>query len=357
MKKSIYFYLRGAKIISIVLIVFVTASIFFIFIEIQKLKIKSEAHLKINRNLALVTTVTSLISTVNKIGKDKSEEKDTLLHIIIDSVEKDNSTLYTTLILISSFVNHKSRRNTIRKSWGNSSNWNTEEKYLIVFVVGRVMNTNSMIEIAEEAKLQKDILYLDVFEDFYLLTKKVIIGLIWAKHNINFKALLKGDDDTFMNLDNIMKFVKHNEVTDGYFGNKIDRAYVKRSGRYQVTKDERNESNYNPYCSGGGFILTNSSVYKMIPIFDLKKIFRIDDVFIGEVAYKVGIKVRGAKGFYMYNSWCEYKKDIMVSHPSIDSECNSFLLKRSMIDNKKLPRNIELESTRCYKNIKECINS
>ena len=56
-------------------------------------------------------------------------------------------------------------------------------------------------------------------------------------------------------------------------------------------------------------------------------------------------------GFYMWNRWCEYRKDVKVSHPSKDPDCIKFLLKRSMIDNGKLPRDPQLESERYYKNI------
>ncbi|XP_047139118.1 beta-1,3-galactosyltransferase 5 isoform X1 [Hydra vulgaris] len=280
--------------------------------------------------------------------KNLNKESEALEKIVFDFVKKNSSIVYTTIILISSRVNHTERRNLIRESWGNSSFWNTNEKYLIVFVVGIVTAKKTARQMLEEAKVTKDILYANVSEDFYLLAEKVIIGLTWAKNNLKFKFISKGDDDTFMNIDNIMKFIKRNQVKNGYFGNKITGAQVIRTGRYMVTKEEWSSDYYYPYCSGGGFLLTNSSVFKMIQLFDLQKIFRIDDAFIGEVAFQAGIIVHGVNGFYMFNFGCEYSKDIMVSHPSSDLGCNSFLLKRHLIDNKKIPRDVKLESIKCY---------
>ncbi|XP_065663159.1 UDP-GlcNAc:betaGal beta-1,3-N-acetylglucosaminyltransferase 7 isoform X2 [Hydra vulgaris] len=277
-----------------------------------------------------------------------AREKEALSHIIFDSVEKDTSVTYTLLIIISSHVNNRNRRDRIRESWGSIFNWVTVEKYLLVFVVARTSDAKPMIEIADEARIRRDILYLDIFEDFYLLTKKVIVGLTWAKSNVKFKALLKGDDDTFVNIDNIIQFIKINDIIDGYFGNTIYKAKVRKFGRYQVSKKEFKKDIYETYCSGGGFILTNSSVYKMTKLFDLNKIFRIDDAFVGEIAYQAEIPVRGIKGFYMYNNNCKYQKDVMVSHPALIIGCNDFLLKKSLIDNGKLPRDLTLEKQSCY---------
>ncbi|XP_065649625.1 N-acetyllactosaminide beta-1,3-N-acetylglucosaminyltransferase 4 isoform X2 [Hydra vulgaris] len=285
-------------------------------------------------------------TTLNTINLAK--ESEILSHIIFDSIETDLELTYTTIIVISSHVDNRNRRNMIRETWGSIFNWVTNEKYLIVFVVARTTNARAMIEIADEAKIRRDILYLDIFEDFYLLTKKVIIALTWANKKISFKTLLKGDDDTYMHLDNIIKFVKKIDVTDGYFGNKISNAYVQREGKYQVSKEELEKDFYNPYCSGGGFILTNSSVHKMILLFDLNKIFRIDDAFIGEIAFQAGITVTQADGFFMYNSGCKYEKNVIVSHPNKDPECNNFLLKRSLIDNGKLLRDFKLENQSCF---------
>ncbi|XP_065675057.1 N-acetyllactosaminide beta-1,3-N-acetylglucosaminyltransferase 4 isoform X2 [Hydra vulgaris] len=286
--------------------------------------------------------------------KNLNKESEALEKIIFDFVKKNSSIIYTTVILISSRVNHTERRNLIRESWGSSSFWSTNEKYLIVFVVGIVTAKKTVKKMLEEAKVTKDILYLNVAEDFYLLAEKVIIGLTWTKNNLKFRSILKGDDDTFMNIDNIIKFIKLNHVKNGYFGNKITGAQVIRTGRYMVTKEDWNRDYYYPYCSGGGFLLTNSSVFKMIPTFDLQKIFRIDDAFIGEVAFQAGITVHGVNGFYMFNFGCEFRKDIMVSHPSSDLGCNSFLLKRHLIDNKKIPRDVKLESIKCYRNVSDC---
>ena len=65
----------------------------------------------------------------------------------------------------------------------------------------------------------------------------------------------------------------------------------------------------------------------------------------------LGIDATMASGFYMWNTWCEYRKDVKVSHPSIEPDCVSFLLKKSMVDNGKLPYDPQLENQKYFKNI------
>ncbi|XP_065643599.1 N-acetyllactosaminide beta-1,3-N-acetylglucosaminyltransferase 2 isoform X3 [Hydra vulgaris] len=280
-----------------------------------------------------------------------AKEFQSLSHIYYDTIEKDQNSVYTLIILISSFIDHKKRREKIRESWGNPKIWNTNDKFMIVFVTGKVERANSMMELAEEAKVTKDIISLDIPEDFYLLAKKVIIGFIWAKNNLKFKAILKGDDDIFINLDNAINFINRNEETYGYFGQKMHNQPVERSGRYKLTKEEHEKNVFDPYCSGGGFIFTNASIYKIIPLFDIEKILRIDDAHIGELAFQTGIVAKMTQGFYMWNDWCEYLNDIIVSHPADNPTCIDFLLKRSMIDNGKLPRDSHVESQKYYKDV------
>ncbi|XP_047133858.1 N-acetyllactosaminide beta-1,3-N-acetylglucosaminyltransferase 4 [Hydra vulgaris] len=353
LRKNSFSTLRKTKMICIFMTAIAGLTLFLTNAE-DVFRTNTDKEYKNLTMLSIATQYRLYLNGSKVLENTTNKENKALEKVVLDFVEKNSSIVYTTVFLISSRVNHTERRNLIRESWGNSSYWNTTETYLIVFVVGIVTENRIMNKTLAEAKVTKDILYLNVTEDFYLLAEKVIIGLTWAKKNLKFKAVLKGDDDAFMNIDNILEFINRNNVINGYFGNKLTNLQVLRTGRYMVTKEEWNPDFFYPYCSGGGFLLTNSSVYKMIEIFDLQKKFRIDDAYIGEVAFQAGITVDGVNGFYMFNYGCEYRNDILVSHPSTDVGCNTFLLKRHLIDKRKIPRDLKLESTRCYRDVLDC---
>ncbi|XP_004206920.3 N-acetyllactosaminide beta-1,3-N-acetylglucosaminyltransferase 4 isoform X1 [Hydra vulgaris] len=332
---------------------------FFVFIELLYLQTKdSLKHAKLIQNLHDINHQL-LTSDRNTIANTNNKE-DSLSYVIFDSVKRDCNIIYSTLIIITSHVKHVNRRNRIRQTWGNESKWNSGGKYIIVFVVGRISDSDIMMNIAEEAKLWRDIILVNILEDFYTLAKKVIIGLIWANQNIKYKLILKGDDDIYINIINVLAFVKENDIEDAYIGNKIENALVFRSGRYKVSKEEHEIDTYDPYCSGGGYFLSTTSVEKMIPLFDLNHVFRIDDAYIGKIAFKAGIFASHAKGFYMDNASCSYMKDIIVSHPANEIGCINFLLKRFLIDNSKLPKSWsekQFEKKQCYEANFLCLKS
>nr|XP_012554726.2 N-acetyllactosaminide beta-1,3-N-acetylglucosaminyltransferase 4-like [Hydra vulgaris] len=331
---------------------------FFVFIELQYFQtMDSFKYAKVIQNLYDINH--QLITSDKNPIANTTNKKDPLSYVIFDSVKRDCNMIYSTLIIITSHVKHVNRRNRIRQTWGNESKWNSGEKYIIVFVVGRISDFDIMMDIAEEAKLWRDIILVNILEDFYTLAKKVIIGLIWANQNIKYKLILKGDDDIYINIINVLAFVKENDIEDAYIGNKIENALVSRSGRYKVTKKEYEIDTYDPYCSGGGYFLSATSVEKMIPLFDLNHVFRIDDAYIGKIALKAGIFASYAKGFYMDNASCSYMKDIIVSHPA-DIGCINFLLKRFLIDNSKLPRSWpekQFEKKQCFEANSLCLKS
>ncbi|XP_065646643.1 beta-1,3-galactosyltransferase 1 [Hydra vulgaris] len=336
----------------------VTAAL-FVIIEMLYFQTKdSLKHAKVIQNSYDINH--HLLTSDKNTIANTTYNKDSLSYVIFDSVKRDCNIIYSTLIIITSHVRHVNRRNRIRQTWGNESKWNSKEKYITVFVVGRISDSDIMMNIAEEAKLWRDIILVNILEDFYTLAKKVIIGLIWANHNIKYKLILKGDDDIYINIINVLAFVKENDIEDAYIGNKIENALVSRSGRYKVTKEEYEIDTYDSYCSGGGYFLSASSVEKMIPLFDLNHVFRIDDAYIGKIALKAGIFASQGKGFYMDNASCSYMKDIIVSHPADNIGCISFLFRRFLIDSNKLPKSWsekQFEKKQCYEANSLCLKS
>ena len=217
---------------------------------------------------------------------DLIKEYQTLTHITLDSVVKYNR-VYKLLVLVSSHSRNSWRRRWIRSLWGNKTIW-SEKSWRLVFVTGLEDDDEVMTGLKEEAQKYKDILIEDVIEDFYQLAKKVIIGLTWASHNINFEYLLKADDDIFINIDNAIQFANKNTSPEGYFGNVVVNNLVERVGRYGVSKKEHLADSYSPYCSGGGFLMTKASVSEILPFFDFNRILKIDDAYVGETAMRAG---------------------------------------------------------------------
>ena len=257
-------------------------------------------------------------------------------HVLHDSVQKDCIKKLKVLILVSSNAPHSNRRIIVRKYWGNTSTWKTSFAWKVVFVTGAA-GIQVMRNLHVEADLYKDIVMENINESFYRMSYKVMIGLQWAHTYFKFDFLLKCDDDVFVQIDHLMETLSTSK--DHFFGQRMFNQPVERSGRYGVSKEEHFKDHYDPYCSGGGFILSYETVYKMIPFFNWTQPLKIDDAYIGILATKAGVETVHYKGFMMWNNECQYAKNLIISHPVTQANCLQFLMKKSLTENGKIQNN------------------
>ena len=266
----------------------------------------------------------------------KNRSKNIEEHVVHDSVQKDCIKKLNLLILVSSNAPHSDRRSMIRKHWGNISNWKTNFTWKVVFITGAAAK-QVMHNLHVEANLYKDIVMENINESFYRMSYKVMIGLQWAYTYLKFDYLLKCDDDVFVQIDHLMERLSTSK--DHFFGQRMFHQPVERSGRYGVSKEEYFKDHYDPYCSGGGFILSYETVYKMIPFFNWTQPLKIDDAYMGILAAKAGVETVHYNGFMMWNNNCQYAKDLIISHPVTQANCLQFLMKNSLTENGKLKNN------------------
>ena len=72
------------------------------------------------------------------------------------------------------------------------------------FFLGKTSDTDIQYQIEQEANLNKDIIQVDIIDDYYKLDKKGAALFNWIYNNcsaINF--LLKVDDDIYLNIRNL----------------------------------------------------------------------------------------------------------------------------------------------------------
>ena len=164
----------------------------------------------------------------------------------------------TLLIMVSSELSHKTRRDIIRSTYLNQTHWwEYSQKRAIsfgmLFIVGRSKNETQMASVMSESKQQGDMLVLDLEESFYSLSYKVMIGFQWVtEHCQGYRFLLKGDDDIFVNIHALMELL-HEPTTPQthlYVGNTMSVAEVVRNGRYGVSREEYKRDNYPRYNRG-----------------------------------------------------------------------------------------------------------
>ena len=274
------------------------------------------------KSLKLKDQTSTLISSSNLVHKFQSPK------ILFESIERSNSSRFKLIVLVSSHALHLGRREVIRKYWGNHSQWTTPHQWKVIFVTG-FFSSDYNNQLHAEGYTYKDILVESIEENFYTLSFKVMLGLKWVEANLKYDFVLKCDDDVFVNIDQLMRVIS--TTKSQYFGQKLELQPVQREGRYRVSKEEHPNPFYDPYCSGGGFVLSYLAVSKMIPFFNWKNPLKIDDAYIGKIVTKTGTKAMTYGGFVMHNYGCFCHKRLVVSHPVKNERCMEHLMHQCLM--------------------------
>jgi Galactosyltransferase. len=256
---------------------------------------------------------------------------------VMNEGHQSNCRELTLLIMVSSELSHKTRRDVIRSTYLNQTHWREysqkrEISFGMLFIVGRSKNETQMASVMSESKQQGDMLVLDLEESFYSLSYKVMIGFQWVTERCQgYRFLLKGDDDIFVNIHAIMELL-HEPTTPQthlYVGNTMSVAEVIRNGRYGVSREEYQRDNYPRYNSGGGFVVSSDVVRNMIPHFNWITPLKIDDAYMGGLILKAGIDCINDERFHMYDEGCVFRNKTIVSHTNdkivVKPKCAKYL--------------------------------
>jgi len=229
---------------------------------------------------------------------------------------------YKMLILVQSYITHTSRRDSIRRTWGNCSTKNPNYRWKVLFIIGKTTQEGHPQLLAKEMSHHNDILLFNTGESFYNLTEKLQKSFQWITTFCRFHYLLKADDDVFVNIAALFEYLDQEKMpkTELFTGQVMWWSEVYRSGRYAIDKGYKRDV-YPRYCSGGGYVLSRDVVDKFVALFKDVPYMRIDDAYFGELALKVGLYIIHSDNFRMWTSDCDFKDTGIVTHPVKDDQC------------------------------------
>ncbi len=135
------------------------------------------------------------------------------------------------VILISSHPSAFDRRNAIRETWANVKQQDlfTHDRIRIVFLLGNSRDEQNDQLVKNETKTFGDIVHGSFKEAYRNATYKTLLGFKWAYFNCQqAKYIFKTDDDVFINLFALVKWLKSQPRIKLYAGYCWSRAKVKR---------------------------------------------------------------------------------------------------------------------------------
>ncbi|XP_078481465.1 N-acetyllactosaminide beta-1,3-N-acetylglucosaminyltransferase 2-like [Ciona intestinalis] len=212
------------------------------------------------------------------------------------------------LVAIKSSCNNKDRRNAIRKTWGDER-WVKSElgvNMRRVFLLGACPNEYSQDKLIRENAEHEDIIQWNFQDSFRNLTLKECLYLQWfSKSCREVPYIFKGDDDVFVNIKNIVLFLKElpeNRRTNLFVGSVLNGSprILNPASKYYVSYNLFPERLYPAYVSGGGFVMSGAMAIRLFQASLQSRIIPIDDAFMGILVKKIGEYPQDDRG---YKSW------------------------------------------------------
>lgn len=117
---------------------------------------------------------------------------------------------FRVVYVVKSAVEHFERRMAIRNSWGFEKRF-FDVPSKTVFMLGVHTDDNELqIKVKGEAMKYKDIIQADVLDSYYNNTIKTMMSFKWlVKHCLNSKFYMFVDDDMYVSVKNVLRFIRN----------------------------------------------------------------------------------------------------------------------------------------------------
>ena len=206
------------------------------------------------------------------------------------------------IIFVQSAAAKHNERDLIRQTWGSVREYRNVS-IRTVFMVAVPPETEDVAHhmILKESTEQQDIVQINFVENYRNLTYKHTMSLLWIhKYCPGAKMIIKADDDTFLNVAQLMKFINNIYINSqtgdlpthflycSVLKNHKPRRY--KNDKWYVPISEYPDKDYPPYCEGFAYIMSPDLALPLYNASLYTNYFWVDDVYVtGILAKQLGI--------------------------------------------------------------------
>ncbi|XP_054857002.1 beta-1,3-galactosyltransferase 6 [Eublepharis macularius] len=194
-------------------------------------------------------------------------------------------------VLVASGPKYTERRSIIRSTWLSAAGRAPHGDVWCRFVVGTGSLSGEELHTLElEQSHHRDLLLLPDLRDSYEnLTAKVLAMYVWLDQHLDFRFVLKADDDTFVRLDVLVEELRTKEPRRLYWGFFSGRGRVKSGGKWKENAWLLCDY-YLPYALGGGYVISADLVHYLRLSQDYLNVWQSEDVSLGAWLAPVDVK-------------------------------------------------------------------
>ena len=209
------------------------------------------------------------------------------------------------VILIQSAPKHHSLRMVMRQTWASLHHTQKflgeelKQEVKIGYMFGESYDPIDTAQIMEENRQFNDVIISEFHDSYRNLTLKTLASMEWVnKYCPSAKYFVKCDDDTMVNVVNLLRFLKVNQLNNGMTGALVIGHDVKRYGKWGVDPALYPDDRYPPYYSGPCYVMHTEIIPKMLLVARSTPMLPIEDAYVtGIVARAAGVRRFSPGGF------------------------------------------------------------
>ncbi|CAN7999304.1 unnamed protein product [Ixodes hexagonus] len=196
------------------------------------------------------------------------------------------------LIVVKSAVDHMSRRDVIRKTWGQEGRFHDVDVRR-VFMVGVKADKETALD-AENAA-HGDLVQADFIDSYWNVTIKTMLAFRWVlEHCSGVQWVFFVDDDFYVSTKNLIRFVQVSvNPTDRHLVGLVyeDTGPIRdHRNKWYVSLCEFPFSRYPPFAIAGAYVVSMPALFDLYQAARYTRQFRFDDVFLGILAKKIDLR-------------------------------------------------------------------
>ena len=197
------------------------------------------------------------------------------------------------------------------------------------FVCGHYYDNESDIEgaVNNESNVYGDILRLEYTESYILLVHKTLSSLRFAS-KMDVRFVLKIDDDVYLHFPRMIWWLRTASLPEKLYGGYLmtkAKPIRKPLHKWHVSKQHYNKTFFPPYCNGPFYFMSRAAVLEVLEAsFTEGSSFPLEDVFIGILAQKVGLKPIQLKDLGVYiqvrippKAWKNWKDSNLIKYYAV----------------------------------------
>ena len=163
-------------------------------------------------------------------------------------------------ILVPTRPNGTDSRQLVRDTWFEGFQ-NSHDVALRFAMGNRTLSPDKKLEYIKENETYGDIIFIDAPEGTDALTNKTLSLFIWAYRHVNYKYLMKCDDDTYVFITPLLAELKKRPTTENFYYGRIAPTNIPIRGKVKWADNDWDLGPYYiPFALGGGYIISHDLV-------------------------------------------------------------------------------------------------